>query len=143
MAKKLTGSSNGKANGAAGAASSSQGANKGHNVKARDEAIREAMEAHYQKDKEIERLIAEHLADLRQDKRDIKKRMAKDYEISATMFNARYAPYRIERKARDNGDDTVADALKELWQACPPGGTVDLVAAAEAASSKAAAQPSA
>ena len=104
----------------------------GHNSQNRTVAIQQALEQIFLKDREIARLIEQHIADLRQDKRDIKKRLRDDHEITPAMFNVRYTGYKKEREAKDAGDDKVADTIRELYEICPVGHQVSLIDALQA-----------
>lgn len=97
-----------------------------HNSGVRDERFQDAMKRTFELDKQIEALMEQHIKPLREDKREIKAKLREDFNVTATAFNARYAPYKFEAKARDNGDETSIDLLRELFDATPVGGQMDM-----------------
>lgn len=115
-----------------------QGTTAGHNAQARTEAIRDALEEMYQTDKKIADLIERHVQPLRDQKRDIKKKMRETYEVSTRQFNARYGLYQMERAAQENQDDTVLGLIQELFDVAPVGRQMDWLDAADAADGRAA-----
>ena len=108
-------------------ATNGQGTTAAHNTANRTQAIRDALEDVYQTDKKIEELMETHITPLRDHKKDVKKRMKEEYEVSTKQFNARYGLYQMERKALDNGDNTVQDLLRELFEVAPVGEQMDWV----------------
>jgi hypothetical protein len=92
-----------------------------HNASLREQAIQNALERMYQLQKEEKALIEEHIEPLREEKRDIKKRMRDQYDIPTKRFNARVGLYIEERKALENDDGTALDALRELFEVAPVG----------------------
>lgn len=102
-----------------------------HNHKVIEDAIIKACEGLYRADKAIDAAIEKHIADLRQDKADIKKKMRETYQIPAKLLQARYATYRLEQQAIDAGDDATLDTIRLLHRALPVGGSVDMVRAAQ------------
>lgn len=134
MAKNSRG--NGRSNGHAEREFEEDAPSGGHNAKARKDAEREAMEANYEIDKKIEALMKKHIDPLRADKRELKSDLHENYGIAPKLYNARYNTYRLERAAVENKDDITLDTLRELWEATPIGGGVDLVEVAERAAKK-------
>lgn len=116
MAKKLTSEEAGDGH-----------ATKHHNVKARAEAFKESMERMYRLDQDIAALMEEHIKPLREDKAEIKSKLREDYNVTATVFNARFNAYKCERKAREGGDDATLDTLRELFESTPVGGQTDFM----------------
>ena len=110
-----------------------ESANKQHNAGARKEGITKAMTETCSLDDQIEAAMEKHVTPLREAKKDIKKRMRDDFDISTKMFNARYATFRIEHKAKANGDDKILDTLSELYGVMPVGDQLDWVSAASPA----------
>jgi hypothetical protein len=98
-----------------------------HNVKSRDAAIADAMESLYKSDKEIRAALEKHVTPHREDKTAVKKKLREDYELTTDVINARYASYKIERKAEENGDDATIDNLREMFRATPVGGSVNFI----------------
>lgn len=97
------------------------------NSTSRREAIETTCTKLYVLDREIERLIGEHVSELRGEKAKLKASLREDYQIPARLLQARYASYKLERAARDSGDTVTLDAIRELFDTLPVGGTVDLV----------------
>jgi|SRR6185437_13148708 len=106
-----------------------------HNAKARKDAISESLEQMYLLDKQIAAAIEKYVKPLRDSKNDAKKRLREDYELPNDVISARYASFKIERKATDEGDDKTLDEIREAFEALPIGGMVDLVNIANRASS--------
>ncbi|NIA72297.1 hypothetical protein HBA54_27275 [Pelagibius litoralis] len=106
---------------------SGEGATAKHNSKVREERFQDAMQRTFALDQQIEALIEEHIKPLREDKREIKSKLSEDFNVTATTFNARYAPYKFEAKARANGDEASIDLLREIFEATPVGGQMDFV----------------
>lgn len=104
-----------------------------HNVAARRDAITKACEELYQLDVLIARATETHVKLHREAKTDIKSRLKEDYNITANVLAARYAPYKLERMAQDGSDDKTLDVIRELFDALPIGGMLDLVNLAQAA----------
>lgn len=102
-----------------------------HNVKARKDAISEGLEKLYQLDRQIAALMEKHIAGPREDKNKIKADLREAYQIPAALLQARYASYKLERFAEESSDDTTLDIIREMFDALPVGGSVDLVEAAE------------
>ncbi len=80
-----------------------------------------------------DRLMELHILPIRKLKQDNKSDVMKEYDIPVESFNARAALLRIERR-KDN--DEVVIAINELFQACPVGESVDMIAAAERVAAK-------
>ena len=114
MAKKKTTNANGGASpeGTAGAK---------HNVVNRNELMTGALSDTYALDCQIQAALDKHVKPLRKNKADIKSRLNKDLNITATVFNARYVPYRLEAQARAAGDDSTLGNLEELFKIAPVG----------------------
>lgn len=108
-----------------------QDATREHNVKARKDAISESMEQLYKLDAQIAAAIEKHVKPFRDDKAAIKERLRDDYQIPAKLLNARYASYKLERFAEEAQDHTTLDVIREMFDALPVGGMVDLVEAAQ------------
>ena len=98
-----------------------------HNVKHRNETIGKCLEQLYQEDKAIAAALEEHVTPHRQQKTEIKKRLREEIQLTTEVINARYATYKLERKAMDNGDDTTIDTLREMYAIAPIGTQLDLV----------------
>lgn len=104
-----------------------------HNAGARKEAINKALEAMFQADQRAAAAIETHVQPYRQAKSDAKKVLREDYGISNEVIAARYAAYKVERQAELEGDEATQDLIREMWEALPVGGSVDLVDLAQAA----------
>lgn len=102
-----------------------------HNVKARKDAIRDCFAQMYELDKQIAAAIEKYVKPFRDSRNDVKKKLREDYEIPNDIIMARYKGYALERFAEEAQDDTTLDAIREMFEALPIGGMVDLVEAAE------------
>lgn len=108
-----------------------------HNAKSRNEAIADALEKLFIEDSHIERELEQHVTPHRDEKKKIKERIRKDYEVSTTLLNARYSLYRRQRVAAKNNDDTTLDVLRELFAIAPIGEQLDLVTTIQEADTRA------
>lgn len=97
-----------------------------HNVRTRNAAITKALADTYDADVAIEAAIAEHVTPYRSDKRDIKKMLRDDFELPTRVFNARYAIYRMVRRAQEAADEITLDSFRELFRLTPKGETPDM-----------------
>ncbi len=104
-----------------------------HNVANRKQRIGDALKRTWLLDQEIDDLIEEHIKDLREEKSSIKKVLREKLNISAKVFHARYASYRLEAQARAAEDHATLDTIKELFGESPIGSQVDMVKADEKA----------
>lgn len=114
-----------------------------HNSKARADVIRESLDRLYQLDSEIDDIIAAEIKELRDEKSEIKTRLRDDFNMPAKLVMARYAAYRMERKAIASADDKTLDAIRELYSIAPVGSQMDLVDAIERAGGNTPAQTAA
>lgn len=118
-----------KANGKANGAKSAEGTtNAKHNVANRNRIMTDALAETYKLDTQIQAALEKHVAPLRAHKADIKSKLNKDLNITATVFNARYAPYKLEATARAASDDATLDNLRELFEVSPVGTQMDMMA---------------
>ncbi len=129
MAKKKAKAS-GKTNGAKSAEGTT---NAEHNVANRNEQLTDALSEMYAIDVQVAAALEKHVAPLRAQKTDIKSRLNKDLNITATVFNARYLPYKLEAQARAAQDDATLDNLRELFEVSPVGAQVDMMSELEEA----------
>lgn len=105
----------------------SETATEGHNVKHRHDTIESCLEALYQEDKAIEAAIAEHIQAHRDEKQEVKKRLREDLNLTTQVINARYAIYKLQRKAAEQDDEMTLDTLRELFEISPIGGQVNMM----------------
>ncbi len=98
-----------------------------HNSKARADVIRESLDRLYELDSEIDAIIEAEVKDLRTEKSEIKTRLREEFNMPAKLVTARYAAYRMERKAIASADDKTLDALRELFSVSPPGSQVNML----------------
>ena len=111
-----------------GAAESAEGTtNADHNVANRNKIMTDALGEMYVLDVQAEAALEKHLKPIRDQKRDIKSRLNKDLNITATVFNARYVAYKLEAQARAAEDDATLDNLKELFDVSPVGHQMDFI----------------
>ena len=101
----------------------------GHNSGARSEAIGDALKRIFDLDRRIEAIIADEIQDLRDDKTKIKKELREAHNITARVFQARYAAYKLEQQAIEADDDVMKMTLKELFDIAPVGATADMMEA--------------
>jgi len=98
-----------------------------HNSKARGDAILEGLAETWEIDRKIEEIIAEEIADLRERKSEIKKKLREAYQITAPLFQARYQAYKLEQKAISGEDNATLDAIREMFELAPVGGQVNML----------------
>jgi hypothetical protein len=125
LEKSMAGKANGKSN------TEGLGTTAGHNAQARTEAMQKAFAEMYACDEQIEAAIEKYVKPYRESKSDTKARMKDEYGIPPKLLNARYNAYKIERDAAKAQDDATVDIIRELYDALPIGGIVDLVDAAK------------
>jgi len=70
--------------------------------------------------------MEKYIKPLRQEKAELKAGLKDDYGIPTRAFNARYGVYRLEKDAIKSEDDIMLDTVRELWDATPIGGGIDL-----------------
>lgn len=102
-------------------------------MKHRGEQIAKSLERMYQIKAKIAKLTEEHLADLRADFSNIKKKLREDYNMPSKLVNARFVTYSLERQAQDGHDDITLDAIREMFEYVPVGGQGSLIPGFEAA----------
>ncbi len=105
-----------------------------HNVKNRHQIMADALSETYELDAIIKAANDKHIKPVRAAKGDIKKRLNMDLNITAAVFQAAYAAYKVEAKAIEDEDDATLENLREYFKACPVGTQVDFIDAAEARS---------
>lgn len=105
----------------------------GHNVRARRDAITESFDEIYKLRMQAAAALEKHVKPLRDHVSDIKKRLREAYELPAKAINARYAAFELLRLAENGGDDAMQDAIRELFEALPIGGTLNLADLADQA----------
>lgn len=97
------------------------------NIGNRRDEITSGLKRLYALDCEIAALTEEHLKDLRAEKSDIKKSLRERFNLPATVVQARYYSYRIERDAERTNDGITLDAIRELHEALPIGGQANFL----------------
>lgn len=100
-----------------------------HNVANRARIMKDALHETFVLDKNLKALAERHLKSDREAKSDIKKRLLKDLNITAKVFNARYVAYRLEATALEASDEATLDNLRELFEHAPVGSTADMIQA--------------
>ena len=113
-----------------------RGVTKEHNAGARKEAIKNALQEMRTHDLAIAAALDKYVEPYRAMKRDIKKRLRDDFNITAKQFNARYNLFKLEADAQAAQDDITLDVIREFYEVAPVGGVVDLVTAAEEAAKR-------
>ena len=101
--------------------------NAAHSVSNRKDAIEEAFQECYRLDTEIEAIVEREVKPLRQEKGEVKSKLAADFELSKKAFNLHYAHWKAGQQARQRGDDAMLSTLQELHDILPIGGQLDLV----------------
>lgn len=102
-----------------------------HNVANRNELLKSSFEQTYQLDKQIKAATEKHIQPHRDAKSDITKRLRKDLNVTAAVFNVRYAAYRMERQAQEAEDETTLDTIREMFEIAPIGSAVNFLDAME------------
>ena len=120
---------------ATGAESAEGTTNAKHNVANRSKIMTDALGEMYALDVQAEAALEKHLKPIRDQKSDIKSRLNKDLNITATVFNARYVPYKLEAQARAASDEATLDNLRELFEVSPVGTQMDMMAGLDGAKS--------
>ena len=113
-----------------------EGATGKANMANRSASIGKDLEKLYQLDCQIEAALAKHVTHLREEKGKIKAGLRADFELTTNVINARYGSFKLERKARDNGDEATLAAMREMYEIQPIGGQLDFITATEAADAK-------
>lgn len=108
-------------------------ATRGSNVRARKDAITEGFAEIFKLRQQIAAAIDKHVKPLRASVNEIKERLREDYELPAKALNVRYAAYEVEKLAESADDHEMQDAIRELWEALPIGGTLNLADIADIA----------
>ena len=98
-----------------------------HNVANRQQMMKDALSETFALDQNLKAAAEKHLKADREAKSDIKKRLLKDLNITAKVFNARYVAYRLEAAAIEANDEATLDTLRELFEHAPIGAQVDMV----------------
>ena len=106
-----------------------------HNVANRAKMMKDALAETFTLDGQIRAANDKHVQPHKDAKSDIKKNLRKDLNITAAVFNARYAAYRLEGRAIAANDEATLDTLRELFEHAPVGTQMDLVEGIEAARS--------
>jgi hypothetical protein len=104
-----------------------------HNVANRSKMFEDALADTFALDQKITAAQAKHVKPLQANKSDIKKKLRKDLNVTADVFNARYVAYKLEGRAIAAGDDATLDTLREMFEHSPVGTQMDLVDGLEAA----------
>ncbi len=98
-----------------------------HNTANRNKIMTNALSETYNLDAEIKVAQDKYVKPLRDAKRDIKARLREDLNMTATVFNSRYVPYKVEALAIDAGDEATLDNLRELFEIAPVGTQMDFL----------------
>lgn len=106
----------------------------GHNARARRDAITDGFSEIFKLRQQIAAAIEKHVKPLRDHVNDIKQNLREDYELPGKALNVRYAAYELQRSAELDGDESMQDAIRELWDALPIGGSLDLATLADSVS---------
>ncbi len=104
-----------------------------HNVANRKKMLEDALSETFKLDGLIHAATKKHVQPHRDAQSDIKKKLRKDLNITAAVFNARYAAYRLEGRAIAADDEATLDTLRELFEHSPVGTQMDLVDGMEGA----------
>ena len=110
-----------------GAKSAEGTASAGLNVANRTQIMRDALSETYKLDGQVQAALEKHVVPIRAQKRDIKARLNKELNITASVFQAAYAPYKLAAQARAAGDEATLDNLKEFFEVSPIGHQMDFV----------------
>jgi hypothetical protein len=105
----------------------------GHNSGERAAAIADGLREMYALDGEIAAIVERDIKELRASKSAIKDSLRERFNLTSRMIQARYYSYKIEREAVEASDDLTLQAIRELYEVLPVGGTVDLIEAVEKA----------
>ncbi len=99
----------------------------GHNVANRTKIMSDALSETYKLDGQVQAALDKYVAPVREQKRDIKKRLNKELNITATVFNARYVAYKLEAQARAAEDEATLENLREFFEIAPVGHQMDFL----------------
>lgn len=102
-----------------------------HNIGNRKKMMEDALSETFTLDDQIAKAMEKHVKPYREAKRDIKAKLREDLNITATVFNARYAAYVVEGRAIAANDEATLDTLRELFEHAPVGTQVDMMEALE------------
>ncbi len=100
----------------------------GHNVPNRNKIMNDALSEMYELDGIVQALLDKYIVPVREQKIDIKKKLNKELNINATVFNARYTAYKVEAQAHETEDEAMLDNLKEFFEIAPIGHQMDAFA---------------
>ncbi len=101
------------------------------NVINRKKMLEDALSETYNLDQLIAKAMEKYIKPYRANKRDIKAKLREDLNVTPVVFNARYAAYVVEGRARAANDEATLDTLRELFEHSPVGVQVDMVDALE------------
>lgn len=105
----------------------------------RDEMLEKALGETFKLDQQIKVQRDRHVKPLTKKKSEIKANLRKELNMTADVFNARYASYKLEGDALAAGDDATLENLRHLFTISPVGTQMDLVQGLEDADAAAAA----
>ena len=98
-----------------------------HNNGNRKKMMQDALAETLTLDNLIKAAEQKHVQPHKNAKSDIKKNLRKDLNVTAAVFNARYAAYRLEARAIAANDEATLDNLRELFEHSPVGTQMDLI----------------
>ncbi len=98
-----------------------------HNVANRKQIMADALSETFKLDQQLKAAADMYLSSDRAAKSDIKKRLLKDLNVTAKVFNARYVAYRLEAAAIETSDEATLNTLRELFEHAPIGSQVNMV----------------
>ena len=91
-------------------------ASAGHNVVNREKLMAASLSEMFVLDQKLDAANLKHCGPIRAQRRDIKKRLNKDLNVTAEVFNAKYGSYKVEARARLAEDTATLDTLREFSQ---------------------------
>ena len=99
----------------------------GHNTANRSRIMRDALSEMFSLDGQITEALTKYVEPIRSQKRDIKAKLNKELNITPTVFQAAYAPYKLAAQARAAGDEATLDNLREFFEVSPVGHQMDFI----------------
>ena len=100
----------------------------GHNTPNRSKIMSDALSEMYVLDGKVQAALDKHVAPFREQKKDIKKMLNKDLNVTSDVFQAIYGAYKVAAEANENEDESTLDTLREFFESAAIGHQMDAFA---------------